>query len=294
VDSQAVVEIVQAVVKIAVPLVAFSVGLSSASSELKWLWKRPALLARSLIAVMVLVPAAAVVLVRTVELPSEVAAGLLVVAISVGPVAALKKSKARGGDHNYAVGLDVTLLLASLIYVPIAVAIIGGVFGRQLQIGVGEVARVILPLQLLPLIAGLALGRFAPNVAAKIDKPVAVVANVLLAAVALVVVVAMFKPMAAIGGRGLLALMALAITAVLIGELLGGPEEGARPVLASFAAMRFPALAISLASLTAVGPALVPVVVAYLLVSAVILAVYSVATRTQASAPHRRTPEVHP
>src|SRR4051794_29062095 len=90
--------LIRAVAHVAVPLVAFAVGLSAASLEVTWLWRRPARLLRSLLAVLILVPAAAVLLVKAVALPPEVGAGLLIMAVSAGPVAALRKARAGGGE----------------------------------------------------------------------------------------------------------------------------------------------------------------------------------------------------
>jgi bile acid:Na+ symporter, BASS family len=274
---------------VAVPLLAFAVGLSAATAEVTWLWRRPALLLRSLLAVLVLVPAAAIILVRLLPLPPGVGAGLLIVAISIGPVAALKKAKGGGGHESYALGLDLTLLAVSIVFVPAAAAIIGAAFGRAVAVNVGEVARLVLPLQLLPLAIGIAVARLGPHVAARITRPVTMAANVGFAVLVLVVLLALGKPMLTLGTRGFVVAVALAAAAVAIGHFLGGPEERSRLTLASFGAMRFPALAILLAAAHPARQRVLLEVLAYLIVSALVVSLYGVAMRSLAGR-HREEP----
>jgi BASS family bile acid:Na+ symporter len=280
--------LIKTVARIAVPLLAFASGLQTARAELRWLYRRPALLLRSLLAVLLLVPAAALLLVTALRLPYPVPQGLLIISIAIGPVAALTTSKKRGGEESYALGLDALLLVLSVVFVPAAAAVLGALFGRTVRLKLGEVAKVVGVLQLLPLLAGVAVRRFWPRVADRLQRPVSLVATVLFVGLVVVVLALLARPMVAIGARGLLATGTLAVAAVLIGHLLAGPDVRHRQVLAAFCALRFPALALLLAAVAGPGPKVVPVVLAYVLAST--LAVGISALAEQAIGHRRRLP----
>jgi len=265
-------DLIRVVARIAVPLIAFSVGLASRSARGARLWHQRSLLLRSLLAVLVLVPLAAYLMTRGLDLQPPLIGGLLVSAISIGPVAAMRKSRKVGGEASYALGLNVVLLVLSIVYVPLAVAGFAALYGRALWIPPVEVAKVIGPLQFAPLILGILFGRLAPKLAARVERPVTIVANGIFAGLVAVVLIGAAKPILGIGVGGLLAVASLAVVAVVLGHLLGGPEEENRIVLAAFTTLRFPALALLLAN--AAGPRVAPIVMAYVVLSTLVVVVY--------------------
>jgi len=263
------------VVHVTIALVAFGVGMTAASELANVLRLRRGLVVRSLLGVLVTVPLAAVLLVKAIDLPRAVTVGVLVSAIAIGPVAALSKSAKEQAGVAFALALDLLLLVLSLAFVPMAVWAIGAAFQRELHLGVGVVARVILPLQLLPLLAGLAVGRFAPGFTKAIARPLALGTNLMLGAIVVLVLVLAFKPMLGIGARGFLVLAVLSGLALTLAHLLGGPTATDRRVLAAFMTLRFPALALALARLTSAPRTVVPTVVAYIVLSALAYALYT-------------------
>jgi BASS family bile acid:Na+ symporter len=268
-------ELIGTIVHVTVALVAFDVGVKSASIALSKVLPGRRLLLESLLGLLVLVPALAVLLIKAAALPAAVSAGLLVTAISVGPVAALEKSEPDDVGRRFAFRLNIVLLALSLGFVPLAVWVIGAAFQRDLYLSVGEVARVILPLQLLPLLAGFAVGRLAPRSSRRAARPLTRATNIVLGAVMLLVVVSSFKPLMALGVRAFSVAVALNVGAVIMGHLLGGPEAANRKVLASFMTIRLPALALALAQLSQHGRRAVPAVVAYLICAGIVYALYS-------------------
>lgn len=264
-------ELLSTVVHIVVVAVAFSVGMSASGADLRGTLRRPALMLTSLVAVMVTVPTIAVIIVKSFSLPPFVGAGILIAAIAIGPVAAFKKVHRVGGDENYALGLNVVLLLSSLVYVPVAVLVLGFLFDRNLHLGVADVAKVILPLQLLPLLVGAVLGKLAPRFTSRIEKPVTRVTNVLLLLVFAAAMVLFFKPLVALGWRAWVAIASFAVLADATGFILGGPGRDRRIVLAAFTGLRFPGLAILLSHLAKDGKQTIPVIVAYFLCSTLLV-----------------------
>jgi hypothetical protein len=59
---------------------------------------------------------------------------------------------------------------------------------------------------------------------------------------------------------------------------MGGPDSATRGVVAAASVMRFPALALALASVTRQGHRLIPVIIVYALVAFAMLAIYGLFT----------------
>lgn len=264
---------VASAIQVTVAAVAFAVGLSAGSAELGALRRRPLLLIKALFAVLVLVPAIAVLLVKWVQPPTAIGGGLLIAALSIGPVAALKRSKKNDPERDVALGLNLVLLLMSVVFVPLAVWLIGFAFGRELHLSVGEVANTILPLQFVPLFAGLALSRAAPRFVERIEKPVTLATNAALLLVAACVVVLFFEKLVGLGGRSWVLIATFSAMSMLVGHALGGPSPGTRMVVATFSALRFPALGLTIARV-ATNAEVVPVLLASVMCSVIIISVY--------------------
>src|SRR5262245_20203708 len=113
-------------VAIAVPLASFVTGVRS--SDPLWLWKRPRLLARSLLAILVMVPIAEVVLAEALLRESPIIRSGIVISIlsiGVGPPQMMRRSSGKREYMRYEIGLNVSLMLAAVFYLPLAVAIHG-------------------------------------------------------------------------------------------------------------------------------------------------------------------------
>jgi bile acid:Na+ symporter, BASS family len=273
---------------IAIPLAALLTGLRAASTDWLWLWKRPSLLWRSLLAILVLVPIGAVLLLDALGASDVVKNGVIaaVVAIGIGPAAALKQTKAGDERVPYEIGLDLTLLVLSIIYLPIMVTIHAALFHSHVQIGAGQVAGVVLSRALIPLGIGVLAARVFPRIVTPACRYGGFLVDALLLVVVLVALVAEWRPLLSIGGAGWLGCFAAAALAVLIGHLLGGPEPATRGVLAFFSATRFPALALLLVSAAPRGREILPAVLAYLIASIVVVAAYGAVLAARAKRRH--------
>lgn len=278
-------EWVLTIIHLTIAAVAFATGLNASSARLAALRDEPALMLRALLAVLVVVPVIAVLLVKVVAPSNAVGGGILIAALAIGPVAAFRRSKK--SELDLALGLDVALLVLSLIYVPIAVWLVGAAFDRELRLGVAEVAQVVLPLQLVPLLLGLALGRLAPRLTARLEKPLTLVTNLALGLIVLVVVVVVARPLLALGVRSWILIASFACLAIATGHVLGGPRAASRMVVASFSALRFPGLAIAISAL-AIDRGVTTVVLAYVVCSALALSAYLTVGRAshQPEQPH--------
>ena len=127
---------------------------------------------------------------------------------------------------------------------------------------------------MLPLLLGLGAARLSPRLAAAAGPWLNRILIAVLFAVVAIALLATWKRLADIGGLGLLVALAIAVGAVIIGHLLGGPNPESRGVVAAASAMRFPALALVLAAALPQGQRVIPVVLAYVLAAFAATTVY--------------------
>lgn len=290
-------DVFQVVLALLIPLASFTTGLQAprvARGETR-LWRRPRQMSRDLLAVLVLVPLWVIALVLVLPLSPAARGGLLIatLAVGIGPVASLQRMGPSSPAAREALDLNLIVLLISLAFVPIAVAALAALFHAEVHIGVGTVAKVVLTRALVPLLLGLGAARLWPRFAASVGPRFVKVINVALVILVVAAVAVTWKQLAGVSAVAWFACAAAAVGAIVIGHLLGGPEPGTRAVVAAASVMRFPALALALASVTRQGHRLLPVILAYIIASFIVLAVYGlVMSRRQreAGAPVRMVP----
>ena len=278
-----------------IPLAAFTTGLQAPRQGARdvRLWRRPPQLLRDLLAVLILVPLWAIFLIRVLPASPVVRAGVLiaVLAVGIGPVAGMKRMGPKAVNASEALDLNLIVLTVSMLFVPIAFAIVAALFHRDLHVGAIAVAKVVLGRALLPLLLGLGAARLFPRAATAAGPWLARILNVVLLAAVAIAIVATWKFLAAVGGMGWLICAAVAVGAVVIGHLLGGPDNDSRGVVAAASAMRFPALALVLAAALPQGHRVTPVVIVYAVVAFLATTIYGM-VMARRRRPERETPVV--
>src|SRR5262245_11299310 len=264
-------DVFSVLVAVLIPLAAFTTGLRAprAAQGTSRLWRRPAELARDLLAILIVVPAWVLALVLLLPVSPIVRGGLIIatLAVGIGPVAAMKRMGPTVSSAQEALDLNIIVLVVSLAFVPIAFALLALLLRADVQIGVGAVAKVVLGRALIPLLLGLGAARLVPRLAASVGPWLTKIVNVALLVLVVVAILATWRQLASIGVVGWIVCLAAAVGAIAIGHLLGGPDPETRGVVAAASVMRFPALGIALAAVTPAGPRLVPVVLAYVLMA---------------------------
>ena len=158
----------------------FGFGLKSTRDDLLYVVRRPSLLIRSLLAVLVVMPILAVVFIKVFDLRQTVQIVLVALAISpVPPLLPQRESKA-GGRRSYGLGLMLFLGVTAVVAIPLVIEILERVFSRAFTVDSGPIARIILIMVLLPLLAGVAIRMLAPHIAERLEKPVRLVSTGLL------------------------------------------------------------------------------------------------------------------
>jgi len=254
----------------------FCLGLNATLEDALYLLRRPSELLRSLVSMNVIMPVVAVALALAFNFHRAVEIALFAFAVSPIPPVFPKKGFKAGGRSPYVIGLLVAVSLLSIIIVPIAVDLVGRVFGRHTYMAPAAVAQLIFTTVLLPLAAGMAVRHFAPAFADKIAKPLALAATIILVAGALPILFVAWPAISSLIGNGtIIAIAVFVVIGLAVGHLLGGPDPDDRTVLALSTATRHPGVALGIASANAPGNKLVfAAVLLYLIVNAIVMIPY--------------------
>jgi BASS family bile acid:Na+ symporter len=270
--QQAVVLTLQA----SVLLTVFGFGLQTTLYDLQYLLRRPGLLARSLVSMFLIMPIVAMIMVRLFDLRPSFEIALVALAISpVPPLLPGKEGKA-GGHAAYGLGLMAVVSILAIGLVPLWIAVLGWYSGRTLQMPPVAIAKVVVMMTLLPLVAGVILRTLAPVLAARIEKPVKLVATLVLVAGAGVLLIAALPVIAGLIDVGiLLAITVFVLIGLAAGHWLGGPQAEDAAVLALSTASRHPAIALAVGKINFPNePYLGATILLYLIVLTVITVPY--------------------
>ncbi len=261
-------------------------GLNASMADALFLAKRPALLARSLLAMFVFVPIIAVAADRLLELNHTVEVVLVALAISPTPPLLPRKLAKAQASADYKVGLLVAVSVLAIVLVPLWAWLLQFVFGRTFEVSPEAIGFVVCKMILLPLAIGIALRALAPGVARRVTAPIAVAATVLfLVCVALLSVHALPAAFSVIGSGAAMAFAAFVVVGLAVGHFLAGPPREHRAVLALASACRHPAIALSIAQANFPDePRLSATIVLYLLIAMACTAPYVAWQRRASSA----------
>lgn len=253
----------------------FTYGLQATREDLLYIAQRPGLLLRSLIAVLVIQPLIVVAGVYYLDLPQPTAVVLTALAISPVPPLLPKKQKKAGGVAPYALGLLVVLALVSIVTLPLSVALFNWLFAQPLAVGPVSIMKTVLTMIIGPLVAGLLVGAYVPRAAQALLAPVRLVATVLLAAGVLALLAGTWRAiLSSTGHWTVIAIVAFVLAGLVIGHLLGGPEQEHASVLALSTASRHPAIALGISAANFPGEQFAPTLVLYLILCTILAIPY--------------------
>jgi len=214
----------------------------------RWLLRRPGLLARSLLAMNVILPVIAACIAVGLGLPPATILALIALAVSpVPPILPNKQIKA-GGTASYAVGLLAISALLAILFVPLDVDVLARLFRREVSVAPVAVAVLVAKTVLVPLLLGMGTRAAVPTFAERLAPPLSSGATVLMLVAFLpVVVVAWPRLVAQVGDFTVVAIVLVTLVGLLVGHALGGPDPGDRTVLALSTATRHPGVAVAVA-----------------------------------------------
>src|SRR5262245_15178671 len=161
-------QLIRLAITASILLLVFALGLRATVGDATYLFRRPARLLRGFLAMGVVVPVVAAALAALFHLPPGIRIALLAMVVSPVPPILPSRQLKLGGRSRYVFGLLVAASLVAIVFVPLAIEVLGWLFGREAHVGAGTVARVVGVTVLLPLATGMILHRVAPTMAERL------------------------------------------------------------------------------------------------------------------------------
>ena len=246
-------------------LIMFTLGLMLGREQIAAALQRRVVLLAVVFAVLVPVPALAVLAVKLFGLTGPVAAGIVLMAISPGAPVALRRALDAGGDRAFAPTLHLSIVMLAVVTVPLTVAILDWIFAKDFAVTPLHIGRQVFFAQLLPMALGAALRAVRPALAARLETKLARTGNLLLAVMGLAVLVDMPAIVAAAGWAPMVAGVGITRGALAVGAAFAWRDPAVRPAAAIAAAMRNPGLALVIATVNGAPPSVTAAVIGYAL-----------------------------
>ena len=263
------------VVAASIVLQVIAIGIQTRPSNLLTCLRRPAWLARIIIAMYIAVPLLAFVLAKTSAAADRMKGAMLLMAIAaVAPLLPRKLLKI-GVDAGFAESLAAVTMLLAIPLVPGTATALGMMFGRNVVVPASAVAAILAKTFLLPLLAGMALKAAFGSRSVRLGEFAALAGTTLLTVVVLLLFIAQRETIFPLVWRSLPTVIVYASASLLIGHVIGGPDPGERTALAVAAVTRHPGLAILIASAIAPQAAFVPPIIVIVVCSAVVAIPYT-------------------
>jgi BASS family bile acid:Na+ symporter len=267
-----VIPLLKIIAPIAVALIVFAQGLKIAPSQVAIYFKeKPWRMLRSLVAVLVVVPAAALGIILLLKPSPAVAVGLaILVACPPAPLMIKATPNLGQGSAAYMASLHLSLATLAFFTVPIALYLLSIPLGFEAEVDLMAMAAILARTILVPIGLGMAVRsffpRFADTAGPKLDK----IGAIGLAVVVLFAVVALFPALLNMDPWSYLVIVAVSVVALAIGHAFGPPVPSERTTLAVESGVRHPVLALTIAASNFSPQKAIPVLVPCVLVFIVI------------------------
>ena len=274
--KELIITILQILAPISVALIVFAQGLKISPSQVMIYFKeRPWMMLRSLVAVLVLVPAAALAIILLLEPSREVVIALaILVACPPAPLMLKSAPKRGGGSAAYMASLHLSLAVLAFITVPIGLSLLSMPLGFHAYVNLHKMAAILGRTILIPICLGMVVRslfrKFADAIGPRLDKAGAIG----LLVVVLFAMARFFPALLKMDPWSYMVMVVVSAVALAIGHWLGPRDPHERTALAVESGVRHPVLAITIAASNFSPEKALPVLVPCLLVFIVIAMVY--------------------
>ena len=269
-------------VKVTVFTLMLTIGVNLSLEKLVSLWHTPKKLIISLVAVIVIVPAVVIFLLSIFNLPPHSASVLAILAASPGAPLTTKRSQMAGGHISDSASIQLTLALIAVIITPLTLSLFYTLFDLDIeQVKILHIAKQVTQVQFIPVIIGLLLQKFSPNLVSKYGKILNLIANILLIIMALVLLPVAIPLIFQTDRLSIVAIVIMAIASLATGHFLGGKAINERSVLAIACLARNIGLALCIITLSENSAKFIPTLVSYMILGAIFAIPYSTWSKRQ-------------
>ncbi len=261
----------------AVALVVLSEGLTISPGHVaEFFRKRPGVMAWSLIATLVLVPAAALGLMLVLKPAPAVALGLAILVSCPPAPLMISAAPKKGASAAFMASLRLSLAVLAFVTVPASLYLLSLPLGFRGEFDVNGMGWILARSVLLPLAAGLVVRRMHPDLADRLGPRLGRLGSLLVLVIVVALLVAFIPEIWAMDGRSYVVMALVSLTALAIGHLSGPREPSERTALAIECGVRHPSLAFTIGSATfgvqKALPVIVPAAVTFIVMATVYLA----------------------
>jgi BASS family bile acid:Na+ symporter len=268
--------VLEVLVRILVPLVAFDIGMSTSLRDLRKELRSPAFW-RGLFVALLVVPALAVAVAKALPLTPVGRVVLVLMAVCPGAPRMATHVRQRGGNVALACSLAAGLALVSVLVVPVELSALNALFPLALHVSPLALVRRLGPELVVPLVLGLAVLAARPTDAARLEPAVRAIVRVVTALVATAILVIGVRRLGDVRISAWVAMILFAPAALLLGHALGGPDRRDRHTVAYTVILGNPAVALLVARSSYPGLDLAPAIVAYVILRSVAAVPYDLA-----------------
>jgi bile acid:Na+ symporter, BASS family len=272
-----IADVLKIVTPLSVATIVFAEALGISPGQVASFFKdRPGLMLRSLVAAIVVVPAAALALVLLLRPERAVGVGLaIMVACPPAPLMFSSAPKKGGASAAFMASLDLSLAALAFLTVPAVLYSLSLAVGFHADVNLGSMAWTLARTLLLPIGLGLTVRGLFPGFADAWGAMLGKAGILGLLVVILFALIAVFPALAAMDTRSYLVMASVSLAALATGHLLGRPDPHERTTLAVECGVRHPGLAIAIGSANFGSqralPVLIPCAITFMAIATVYL-----------------------
>jgi bile acid:Na+ symporter, BASS family len=272
-----IIEGLKIVAPLSVALIVFAEALGiSPAGVIAFFRDRPFVMLRSLVAALVLVPAAALALILLLRPAPAIAVGLAILVACPPAPLMIKAAAKKGGDPAFLASLHLSLAALAVLTVPAVLQTLAAPLGFSAGVDPVALLSILAKTILLPIGLGLVARALFPALADRCAAPLSKAGSIGLLVVVLALVGVLFRALLRMDLWSYGVITAVAVAALAIGHLMIGPQYAdKRTVLAVECAVRHPGLAIAIGTSNFTAqetlPVLVPCIVTFMVIANVYL-----------------------
>jgi len=249
--------------------VMFAVGLEETPGQVLATIKNGPLMAKLLVANLVLMPVIALLLLKLANLSEDIVIGILLMAAAPGVPFLPRMAASAKGNVAFAVGLMIVLQMASVITTPVTLNLILPV-DAVVKVPAARIITSLVLFQLIPLALGMLIAHRSASLAGTLAKPAKLLSTIGLIGTVVLLIGPHLDVVGKVFGGGALAIMlVLVVVAWPIGWALGGANVASRKTLALGTSLRNVGLCLLVGTQDFPNTGVVAAVGSYLLIQAV-------------------------